>query len=430
MLRYFYNSNYPVFSISALAVSVFVTASTVNAGHLNNVEQWEEYATINLGMYPQYEFQYSTDMNNRHVVVGMNSDYYKYSYNHAKTFQVYNGSSASDKYVAASYKDVAIDTNTNRVVIGGVSNEDYGYKQAKIFHTSGYNPKMDLTPQPTTGKYFGYGIAVDGEHVVVGSAQHDDSIGKLFVYNVNSDDVILELKKDNFIPKDGFGLDVALSGNIAMARGKYLTGDGSVSNNYKYYFFDVTTGEQITTFVPEDKPEGDWYDSTFAISGNVAIIGDANVNSNGTISGAAYLYDIANDSLITKLTPDDLQAEDQFGISVDIHGRYAIVGSRGSDIDGVENAGAAYVFDTSSGEQLAKLTMSEPEEYANFGTEVSVSGLAAFAIAPGAKVSDSQGSSDYRYGQGYLFSAVPEASTLTLCVLGLVPLISRNRKKQ
>ena len=57
---------------------------------------------------------------------------------------------------------------------------------------------------------------------------------------------------------------------------------------------------------------------------------------------------------LAKLLPDDGAAEDRFGHSVAISGTTAIVGAPGDDDDGTRS-GSAYLFDTTTGRQIAKL---------------------------------------------------------------------------
>ena len=69
---------------------------------------------------------------------------------------------------------------------------------------------------------------------------------------------------------------------------------------------------------------------------------------------AAYIFDVSTGLQIAKLLPNDGAADDRFGVSVGIHGNTAIVGAYQEDQNG-NNAGAAYLFDVTSGKQLTKL---------------------------------------------------------------------------
>ena len=67
-------------------------------------------------------------------------------------------------------------------------------------------------------------------------------------------------------------------------------------------------------------------------------------DDNGTDSGSAYLFDITTGEQIAKLLPDDGAAYDSFGFSVAISGSTAITGAYDDDDNG-SNSGSAYLFD-------------------------------------------------------------------------------------
>ena len=72
----------------------------------------------------------------------------------------------------------------------------------------------------------------------------------------------------------------------------------------------------------------------------------------GRDAGAAYLYDVSTGKELFKLTAADGKARDNLGTSVDISGNVAVV-------TGHERSGAAYLFDVTTGEQLFKLATAD-----------------------------------------------------------------------
>ena len=105
-------------------------------------------------------------------------------------------------------------------------------------------------------------------------------------------------------------------------------------------------GEQIAKLLPDDGGAGHEFGIAVAISGSTAIVG-------ATYSGSAYLFDITTGEQIAKLA-DDGETSDYFGYSVAISGSTAIVGALGDDDNG-QDSGSAYLFDITTGDQLAKL---------------------------------------------------------------------------
>ena len=133
------------------------------------------------------------------------------------------------------------------------------------------------------------------------------------------------------------------------------------------------------------------YDGGLGVSGNYAIVGAYQNDDNGSSSGSAYIFLRSGSSWSqqAKLTASDGAANDNFGISADISGDYAVVGAVGED-SGVDNSGAVYVFirSGSSWSQQAKLQPSTAVANASFGKTVAIDGDYVIVGAPD---SDSKG---------------------------------------
>lgn len=104
----------------------------------------------------------------------------------------------------------------------------------------------------------------------------------------------------------------------------------------------------------------------------------------------------------TKVAPHGLDPNDKFvrfGLSVDMSGDRAIVGSPYEDSGGVASVGAAYVYehDGWSWAEVAKLAPPDPALATDFGLSVAISGDWALIGAPGAGAA----------GEGHFYSRVP-----------------------
>ena len=86
-------------------------------------------------------------------------------------------------------------------------------------------------------------------------------------------------------------------------------------------------GDQLFKLLPEDGDEVNTFGSSLALSGTTAIVGAPFDDNNGHGSGSAYLFDTATGEQTAKLLPDDGAQRDQFGTSVAIDGATAIVGA-------------------------------------------------------------------------------------------------------
>ncbi|MEZ5976520.1 MAG: FG-GAP repeat protein [Planctomycetota bacterium] len=94
------------------------------------------------------------------------------------------------------------------------------------------------------------------------------------------------------------------------------------------------------------------------------------------------MFDLRDMSLLYTLTPSDAAYQDMFGTSVALRGNTLLVGSvQAVDLTGAP--GAAYLFDASTGTELAKLTASDGIAYDAFGTTVAITDTLALVGAPG-----------------------------------------------
>ena len=137
---------------------------------------------------------------------------------------------------------------------------------------------------------------------------------------------------------------------------------------------------QVDKLYPGDPSSYDDFGRSVAVSGNLALVGCVGDDDNGSVAGAAYLIDLATGQQLHKLVASDGSQVDNFGISVDIDGSRCIVGAYADDDNG-NDSGSAYVFDTATGQQLYKLLPSDGGSADYFGTAVGISGATAIVGA-------------------------------------------------
>ena len=213
-------------------------------------------------------------------------------------------------------------------------------------------------------------------------------------------DQLFKLLPDDGAAEDSFGLSVAISGATGII-GAFLDDDNG-TNAGSAYLFEAATGGQLFKLLPDDGAAGDSFGWSVAISGAAAIVGADNDDDNGSSSGSAYLFDTTTGRQIAKLLPDDGAAQDFFGRSVAISGATAIVGAFGHDDNGPAS-GSAYLFDTTTGRQIAKLLANDGAAGDAFGISVAISGAPGKEVAiVGSCCDDDNGSNS---GSAYLFDA-------------------------
>jgi len=260
----------------------------------------------------------------------------------------------------------------------------------------------DFKFSPDDGAGFDFFGAVAAIHngVVAMGLPNDDNIvaensGSVYLFDATTG---LQLYKLNpSMPSFGarFGISVAIDNDL-VAIGTQ-EGDNGL-NSGSAYLFDSTTGLQVLKLLPDDGQSENHFGSSIDLQGAVVAIGANRDNDNGTNSGSAYLFDAKTGMQTMKLLPDDGETGDQFGISIAIESGIVVVGASFDDENGAD-AGAVYLFDSSTGDQLFKLLADDGAAGDGFGESVAIdNGI----VAIGARFDGDNGAIS---GSAYLFDA-------------------------
>ena len=204
------------------------------------------------------------------------------------------------------------------------------------------------------------------------------------------------------LPNDGesqdrFGHSIDIDNGIMVVGSRFADESGPDSGSA--YLFDAASGVQIMELVPDDGFSGQYFGFSVAIDDGVVAVGAWNDSDNGLESGAAYLFDASTGAQLFKLLADDGEAYDRFGQFIDIDNGVVVVSAIFDDDNG-EDSGSAYLFNASTGGQIAKLLPGDGEAGDNFGRSVGVSNG---TVVVGAYRNDDNGLSS---GSAYLFSAL------------------------
>jgi hypothetical protein len=297
---------------------------------------------------------------------------------------------------------------------GSASATDAG--SAYIFTRSGNNwiqQQKIVASDRASGDNFGWSVAINGDYAIVGAPQEDEdasgnstaaSAGSayIFVRSGNSWTQQQKMVASDRQAGDNFGFSVSISGNYAIIGANQededASGAATADSAGSAYIF-VRSGSNWTQqqkIVASDRGRADQFGTSVGISGDYAIVGAYLEDHNTTgidslsASGSAYIYYRTGSSWSQqqKLIASDRSPSDQFGISVAISGRYAIVGAHFEDEDTsggatLLNAGSAYVFERTGASwiQQQKIVSSDRATEDNFGYSVSIDGSHAIAGA-------------------------------------------------
>ena len=313
---------------------------------------------------------------------------------------------ASDAGAGDSFGfSVAISGDT--AIVGSYLDDDSGADSgsAYLFNTATGNQFAKFTAtDAASGDLFGYAVGFSGSTAIVGAYGNQDTSafsGSAYLFDTLTGARLAKVTASDAAGGDAFGISVAIAGTTAIV-GARLDDDAGADSGSAYLIAvparSQSINEEIKIVASDAAPE-DFFGNSVAISGTTAIAGAFGNDDAGTFSGSAYLFDTVTGNQLFKLTASDAAAFDQFGLSVAIAGTTAIIGARGDDDAGTDS-GSAYVFDTTTGQQRFKLTASDAAEFDYFGDSVAISGSTAIIGAP---FNEDAGSSS---GSAYLFDTV------------------------
>jgi outer membrane protein assembly factor BamB len=324
---------------------------------------------------------------------------------------------AADDQFGAS---VAI--NGNSAIIGAWLDDDSGSASgsAYLFDITTGQELFKLTASDAAaGDRFGASVSLSDSVALIGARENDDAgsaSGSAYLFDALTGQQLYKLTAADAAPLDNFGWSVALGKNKAIIGAPFDDDSGTAAGSA--YVFDVSTGQQLFKLTAADPATGNQFGYSVAASGDIALVG---ANAGGLGTGAAYLFDLNTGLQLLKLTADDAALFDEFGAAVALGGNMALVGAHG-DGDSGSSSGSAYLFDATTGQQLARLTASDAAMQDFFSTSVALSHNAALV---GSALDDDAGDES---GSAYLFQTIPEPATLSLAIIALLGTMANCRR--
>ncbi len=128
-----------------------------------------------------------------------------------------------------------------------------------------------------------------------------------------------------------------------------------------------------------DGVSGDLLGTAIAIEGDRTVVGAMFAEDPAENAGAAYLYNYVTGEELAKFIAGDGTAGDQFGESVAFGGNRIVIGASKDDA----NRGSAFVFDADSHQLLYELAAEDRDLGDAFGNSVAIVGTTAIIGAPG-----------------------------------------------
>ncbi|GEP40960.1 cadherin-like beta sandwich domain-containing protein [Brevifollis gellanilyticus] len=244
-------------------------------------------------------------------------------------------------------------------------------------------------PNPTANDAFGFCIALVGTRLVVGASGEASSAGAVYVYDLaGATPTVPALTINNPAPAnlDNFGNAVALSSTHLVVGA--FNDDTAATDAGSAYVFDLGSGTPavpVLTLADPAAVASDQFGYAVAISGSRVVVGARLDDTGASSSGTTYVYDMTSGTPtvpVTTLNNPAPGSGDQFGFAVAILGDRVAVGAAG-DSSAVNNGGNVFVYDLASGTPTVPVhTLTTPAtSQGAFGSSLSLHGSRLLAGA-------------------------------------------------
>ena len=314
---------------------------------------------------------------------------------------------------------VALALNGEYLAIGAPFDDTVGANAGAvhIYRLIGNNWSYETTlydDTPSVNGFYGISVDLDG-HFLAAGASGDAGGGSAHVYLRTFSDW-LPAATIGALGTDALGTSIALGAGPGDFHTHLFVGDSSDDvagvNAGAVHAFSVVPGFATPGPVlrPLELDASDLFGGDVAFDDGVLVVGAFGDDDQGSVSGAAYVYNVPDAAgvvpltLKQKLVPADGTAGDEFGRSVDVDDGRVLVGARLFDGGGAAT-GKAFVFQanalTGTWFTVDTLAAGDGSASDNFGWDVAISGQAVLAGAPGV---DAGGG---KSGAAYLFSLSP-----------------------
>ncbi len=206
----------------------------------------------------------------------------------------------------------------------------------------------------------------------------------------------LKLTASDAASPDLFGWSVAMNNGVVVV-GSPLDDDQGF-NSGSAYLYDAAAGTELLKLTAVDGADRDEFGFSVDMADGIVVVGAYLDDDHGSGSGSAYLFDATTGMQLAKLTASDAMAGVNFGWSVAIDGGIVAVSAVGDNVFGFAS-GSVYLFDAATGVQISKLAPNDGEGFDLFGFSVDIDGDTLVIGAPGG---GDQGSGS---GSAYTFNA-------------------------
>lgn len=210
---------------------------------------------------------------------------------------------------------------------------------------------LDAPSTAEVGSWYGLAVSISDDAALVGAGREDGQ-GAVYIYEKENGvwTMVQRIESSDIDRGDDFGGKMAIDGTRALIGARY--DDGNAGSVYVFDRQSDGTWTETVKLTPDDLEAGDNFGEHSAVDGDRIVIGSRREDTGGNDAGAAYVFDLVNGAWtqMAKLQSNDISAEDRFGQTVSVDGDRIVAGG----------GNAVYVFELDAGvwSQVAKLESS------------------------------------------------------------------------
>lgn len=260
------------------------------------------------------------------------------------------------------------DIDGTSIVVGAFAATSGRPGSAHVFELSGGDWVQTARLLPSDGgggDEFGNSVGISGDTIVVGSEFHDTALGSnagaVYVFQriAGTWTQVQKLEPADALPQRNFGECVAIAGDVIVVGNRFDTDLGN--NAGCCYVFERIGGlwQQTAKLKGSRGQRNDLSGDTVAVDDGRIVMGSYRSDFSGGKSGSAYVFEKVNGvwKETAHLVANDRAGEISRGIDID--GTRILLGARRDSTQGTDS-GAGYLFELVNGswQQTAKLVPS------------------------------------------------------------------------
>lgn len=246
----------------------------------------------------------------------------------------------------------SVDIDGSSILVGAPFEDTGGtnFGTAYVFTRSGttWSQQQEINPSGTSGDFYGYFCAIEGDNAVVGAYGHNPTDkGRAFVWTRSGTTWTQQaaLNASDAANYDRFGHGVSISGDTIVC-GAYQE-DTTASDAGAVYIFtrSGTTWSQQQKIQSSDISANDNFGFSVAVDGDTLIAGARYQDTGSNNAGAAYIFTRSGSTWTQahKIQASTVTYNGYFGSAVALSGKTGIIGEYLLEHNSV-NSGGAYIF--------------------------------------------------------------------------------------